>query len=264
MKAKIITTAALIFCLTGFSQLEEIPTWNLTGLSIYVGGTGDNHSQMSTDWIFDHTNNPQEILMDVEGEEEVYTRVAGLTINGFASIERPTANPKVSDEVRIGARLITDREAVVSFSEEIENSNFIRTEQLILCLMDSEVDVYASFIRKKHLKRGSIFAGLTGEIGTTFNPQTLRIRSWFATPVNPEEVAPIRLTQGDSSTEFYEAKSSVFGRAVIPFGAQWNVLERCSIGAQYHFGVGFEKMIGGQTYFLTGTNSFQVGLSYLL
>jgi hypothetical protein len=245
-------TLLLSLCiLGGFSAFAQLGTgmnqWKISSVGHQRGMLMDEYKSMSIDWMRGHTKNEEVIFMD-EGEYEIMNEacVMGQQLGfnlGLSSTNLKNEEVSTSQEIRFSVNAVVGREAMVQYNEDVDNQGEVDIKSTVFCLVDNEVNISGAYLLKKRLWRLDLGAGIGGSVGTNFNPQMLKIRSYNSNSTNPEATS----SEGTTETETYAAKNSVFGRIYIPLTIGIWMGDKMEFFVEHRIGTGAEKVIDGAT-----------------
>jgi hypothetical protein len=248
------------------AQTLESP-WMGSHYSVSVGGATDYHTDMSMNWMREHTVNERDLQTTVTDEEfaNYYIVSGGIFTLEKSYLYGPTqlSEQSFKRELRIGVRLMVDREAMINHYKVDEQEGYIDSESLTFCLLDNELGLDVAHLWKHQGKSFSIYGGIGVNTSATFNPKMLRItRSFRYVTDTAGQVSEPDLSEPE--TTVYDAKKSVFARVQAPVGVAWNPIKRVGIGLEYRAGFGVEQIIGGHNNVLPYSALVSFRLSYFL
>ncbi|MBL4658039.1 MAG: hypothetical protein JKX73_08575, partial [Flavobacteriales bacterium] len=220
--------------------------FTLSSVDIRMGVEIDTYRNMSPEWMKDHTKNPSDIDFDASSFTTTsHAHVSGMSLGGHMSF----TNPRVTEgkkhtyrELRFGAHAIVGGEALVTFTETDERTDSTYTKSLMYCLVDNEIRVGADYKIKSSWGRINAFVGIGAQLGGTLNSEMLVFNSEFVSEnVEEGEIDDDAWMGPDMETmdvETFEAKSSLYLRAYVPFGVSLRLCERTEIGLEHRLGIG--------------------------
>ena len=241
MKTTIIAFVCTLLSLTVGAQ-NEIPSgsWSISSIGHQKGILLDRYNTMSIDWMRAHTRNEDVVAVEDDVDYEVMNMasVTGQQMGINLGLTAPAARLGkwgLLREIRIAATVVTGREAMVQYSNT-ENPYIDPIEKsLIFCLIDNEINLAAAYLLKKRMWKIDLGLGLGGLIGTNFNPEMLIIRNSY-TPSGVETQNPVYT----STTDYYRAYHSIFGRAFIPVTMGMWLGKKVELLAEGRVGTGSE------------------------
>lgn len=261
MKKYLILSLCILGGYSAFAQLGSgMNQWKISSVGHQRGMLMDEYKTMSIDWMRGHTKNEEVIAME-EGEYEIMNEacVMGQQLGfnmGMSSTNLKNEEVSTSQEIRFSVNAVVGREAMVQYDENVNDQVDVDTKTTVFCLVDNEVNVSGAYLLKKRLWRLDLGAGIGGSIGTNFNPQMLKIRSYSGT--NQEVINP------ESTTETYAAKNSVFGRIYIPLTIGIWMGDKMEFFVEHRIGTGAEKVIDGATNKMGPSMAMLFGLRWHL
>lgn len=245
--------------LTNFSFAQS--TWSLNEVAVGIGNQNDRVKDMSMDWMRTYAKSDEAFQLSLDGYDyNPCSEFMGTSLNVDLTFTQGDPMGNVSQELRVGARLITDREAMISFDREdiVETGTY--QESLIFCLVDDELVWDIAYLVRKTGKHFSMYTGVAGNFGTTFSSKLLRIRN---SSIIPEDIALGNdgAQEVENTTDVFSAKNAVFYRMQIPFGLEVH-RNKWAFGPEFRIGVGGHSVLGGNSYLITPTTLFSMRLSY--
>lgn len=252
----------LACCAVALSTSAFAQSRALTEVSLGLGTHTDRIENISLDWMRAYSLDDEIFNVDLDKYEySPYSELWAATLNVDFTFGGDQINSRgVSRELRVGTRMLFDREAMVSydFEEAIDQGTY--REHLVFCLVDNEIAGDATVIWRKQGKRFSIYSGVGAVLGTTFNSELLRIRN--AAMYTNEDIPELAdVEEIESITESFASKNSGFARVQVPVGVQVHA-GPLAIGLELRLGAGAHTVYGGKSYFISSANSFAARMSY--
>lgn len=241
--------------------------WTGSHYSLSMGGAMDYHSDMNMDWMREHTVQAHYLDLAISDDEFANYHTVSGGVFGFEKSFRYTptqaSNQRWSRELRLGLRVMANREAMVSYYRYEEDEFGYDSESLVICLLDNEMGVEVAHLWRVDGRYFSAYGGLGANASATFNPQMLKIRNGYRVDIE-DQTSSIVMESWENDTETYEAKTSVFARFMAPVGVAWYPISRLSVGLEYRAGMGVEQVIDGAAHVLPYSSVIQFRLSYHL
>ncbi len=228
----------------------------LASVSFELGRTVDRYPKVDLDMMYDLTKNSYKLDRDLVGFDATYDRdVEGSRIG--ASIALIPFNKNENDystrsEIRLGL-FYSERGTHLSYLLSASNGAF---KSVSYSTKFKEISLNGAYVWKyspKFAKRFTLHAGLGLGFGSTFRDKTSVSQHFSSGQTN--EIP-------NSIFETYEGKSSFFARAYTPLGIDFALAERFDIGLESTFGVGFQQVYGGTSYFIPISGSLAIKASY--
>ena len=269
------TTLIAAVCLLLSLQLKaQIGNLTLGGnayapsaFNIKLGVEGDYYSNISPEWMKNHTKDPSQIEFDDSGFETVsHAEVAGLSIGGHLMFTNPgnlDGRKHKYREIKLGVDVIVAGEALVTFTETDERMDSTYVTSRMYCLVNSEFRLGGEYRFRTSWGRFNTFFGVGSHIGATFNDKMLLFKGNSVAEngaVDEEEfVAP---DMDEMDVETYAAKSSIYMRAYVPLGISFRTCRRLELGLEQRWGIGVGQVIDGDTYFMKHVGFTSLTLTY--
>lgn len=235
---------AVLLSTTTFAQ----KTWQLNEVGLGFGTQNDRIQNMSMDWMRTYAYSNEAFQVALDGYDYTpYSEFFGTTLNAAVSFRKATPTGDISHELRFGATLITDREAMISYDREdlVEGGTY--QESLIFCLVDDELALDMAYLVRKTGKHFSVYTGVSGMFGSTFSSQLLRIRN---ASIVPEDInlGNTSITEVENTTAYFSAKNAAFCRLQVPVGIEVH-RKKWAFGPEFRVGVGGHSVFGGEIVF---------------
>lgn len=241
--------------------------WTGSHYTLSMGGAMDYHADMSMDWMRERTVQERYLNLPISDDEFANYHTVSGGVFGFEKSFRYAASQapdqRFSRELRLGLRVMANREAMVSYYRYEEDEFGYDSESLVICLLDNEMGVEVAHLWRVDGRHFSAYGGLGANASATFNPQMLKIRHGYRVDIE-DETSSIVMESWEHDTETYEANTSVFARIMAPIGVAWHPISRLGVGLEYRAGVGVEQVVDGDAHILPYSSVIQFRLSYHL
>ncbi len=236
-------------------------TWQLNEVAVGLGTQNDRIHKMSMDWMRTYSRSNEAFDVQLDGfEYNPYSEFLGTALNLDVTFAQPELSADVSHEFRIGARFVTDREAMIEYSREEFRDEGTYHETMIFCLVDDEFVGEVGYLIRKTKSHFSVYTGISGALGTTFSSQLLRIRNASLSP-DDNALNSTASSEVESTTETFAARNALFYRFQVPIGVEFH-RNKWAFGPEFRIGAGGHSIYGGKSYLILPTTSFSFRLSY--
>jgi hypothetical protein len=272
MKKVILLTCLLLFSgVGGYAQFQNLTLgehiFTLSAVNVKMGFEVDAYPNMSPDWMKDHTKDPSQIDFNSNGFQTTsHAHVSAVSLGGNLAFTNPRkldGRLRTARELRFGLDAIVGGEALVTFTATDERTDSTYTQSLMYCLVESEFRVGGEYRYKASWGRFNTFLGAGVQLGATMNSEMLVFNSSSVSANNEfEEDMFARPDMESMTTERYDAKSSIYLRAFVPFGMSVRICRRMELGMEHRLGLGVEQVVGGATNFMRHSGVWYFTLGY--
>ena len=272
-KATLLTYLGLVIGSGGYAQIQNLTLgehiFTLSSVNLKMGFEVDAYPNMSPEWMKDHTKDPSQIDFDASGFQTAsHAQVSAVSLGGnlaFTNSRKRDGRLRTARELRFGLDAIVGGEAMVTFTETDERTDSTYTQNLVYCLVENEFRVGGEYRYKASWGRFNTFVGGGAQLGVTMNSEMLVLKSsmvWANEGAEQDQFVPPSMETMD--TERYDAKSSIYLRAFVPFGISVRICRRMELGMEHRLGLGVEQVVGGAANFMrhTGITYFTLGYHF--
>lgn len=231
-------------------------TFILASIGFEMGPMMDRYSSIDLDMMYDLTQNPLELDRNLVDHSTTYDNIAegsrlGVSLS-FIPLKKKISDYSKTSELRLGL-FYSVRGTNLSY--DFQDTSGAR-QSVNYSTRFKELSVNGAYVWKYNPTFAQRFT-LTGGLGIGIG-STLYDKTSVAEHFTQGEVNEIPFSKFNA----YKGKTSLFLRTYVPIGIDFALAERFDVGLAGTVGIGLQKVMKGDAYFIPFSGSVGVKVSY--